>query len=105
MLSRLDDATQVGPGLAVALVTTFYGALIANLVAHPVSGKLRLRGEEEARVKAMMMDGILLESSATPSQMREVLRTHLSPFMRRASPAPEDREEAGAVPGRVEARG
>ncbi len=106
MLSRLDDPTQVGPGLAVALVTTFYGALLANLVALPISGKVRLRGEEEAKVKTMMMDGILLlESGATPSQVRDVLRTHLSPFMRRASAAPEDREEARAAPGRVDARG
>lgn len=108
MLSRFEDPTQIGPGLAVALVTTFYGSLLANLVALPVAGKLKLRGEEEARIKLMMLDGLLmLAKRATPTQMREALRTHLSPYMRQlvATEAGAGAEQEGetAAEGRGEA--
>ena len=103
MLHNFDDPTAVGPALAVALLTTFYGALISNLVANPVAGKLRLRGEEELRFRLMMLDGILLlQEGATPRVLRERLRTHLSPYMRRLPPgAMADQQEQGeeAAPG------
>lgn len=99
MLSRLEDPTRIGPGLALALLTTFYGALVANLVALPVAGKLRLRGEEELRVKTMMLEGlVLLANGTSPGQMREALRVHLSPFMRQLL-TPAGPEAAG---GRTE---
>lgn len=82
MLQNLTDTARLGPALAVALITTFYGAIIANLVASPAAGKLRLRGEEEIKIKMMMLDGILgLVDSLSPAMMKEKLRTHLSPYM------------------------
>lgn len=98
MLQHFKDPAGVGPGLAVALVTTFYGALIANLVANPVAGKLRLRGEEELRFHLMVLDGLLeLQEGAGPRSMRERLRAHLSPYMRRLPPPSAGQpEDAGA---------
>lgn len=87
MLHSFSDPAAAGPALAVALITTFYGALISNLVANPVAGKLRLRGEEELKFRLMMLDGVLLLQEGTmPRAMRERLRAHLSPYMRRLPP-------------------
>ena len=59
MLGALGDPATVGPAMATALVTTFYGAIAANLVLLPVAGKLRNRAEEEAVVKALTIEGIV----------------------------------------------
>ncbi len=59
MLGALGDPSRVGPAMATALVTTFYGAIAANLVFLPVAGKLRNRAEEEALVKAITIEGMI----------------------------------------------
>ena len=51
MLTNLDDPSKIGPGMAVALITTFYGALLANLLFIPIAGKLSIRSEAETAVK------------------------------------------------------
>lgn len=57
MLGALDNPTTVGPAMAVALVTTFYGAILANLFFLPIAGKIKNRSEEEAVVKAITVEG------------------------------------------------
>ena len=47
MLNNLQNPAEIGNGMAVALITTFYGALLANVVFIPIAGKLRSRSEEE----------------------------------------------------------
>lgn len=59
MLSSLQDPATVGPAMAVALVTTFYGAILANLLFLPLSGKLRNRSGERALIKAITVEGML----------------------------------------------
>jgi chemotaxis protein MotA len=57
MLSALDNPATVGPAMSVALVTTFYGAILANLFFLPLAGKIKNRSEEEAVVKAITVEG------------------------------------------------
>jgi chemotaxis protein MotA len=58
MLERLNDPSQIGPSMALALLTTFYGAIFANLIFLPLAGKLRSRSEEESLIKEMTIEGI-----------------------------------------------
>jgi chemotaxis protein MotA len=57
MLGSLENPAAVGPAMSVALLTTFYGAILANLFFLPVAGKIRNRSEEEAVVKAITVEG------------------------------------------------
>ena len=83
MLQSLDDPTKIGIGMATALVTTFYGALIANLFFLPVAGKLANRSKEEALQKELVLEGILsIQSGDNPRFVREKLMTFLSPAHR-----------------------
>jgi chemotaxis protein MotA len=59
MLRSLDDPSNIGAGMAVALVTTFYGSVLANLVFLPLSGKLRNKSEEEVIEKELIIEGVL----------------------------------------------
>lgn len=88
MLSSLDDPTQIGTGMATALVTTLYGSLAANIVFLPLAGKLEHRSREEARQKELIIEGILaIQSGDNPRIVREKLKTFLPPV--------EREEEAG----------
>ncbi|MGI5860254.1 MAG: motility protein A, partial [Tepidanaerobacteraceae bacterium] len=59
MLKNLDSPELIGPGMAVALITTFYGSLIANLFFIPMAGKLKVRSREEILMKEVMIEGML----------------------------------------------
>lgn len=59
MLGDLGDPAKVGPAMALALLTTFYGALIANVFLLPVAGKLRNRSEEESVLRSVTIEGIV----------------------------------------------
>ncbi len=83
MLSGLDDPSQIGEGMATALVTTLYGALAANLLLLPIAGKLGNRSKEEALQKELILEGILsIQSGDNPRFVREKLLTFLSPAER-----------------------
>lgn len=59
MLNNMDDPKKIGPGMAVAILTTFYGAMIANVFCLPLSDKLSYRNDEEMLVRTVMVKGIL----------------------------------------------
>ena len=59
MLKRMNDPSTIGPAMAVALLTTFYGAILANLVFNPMAGKLRARSREEVLTRTMIVEGIM----------------------------------------------
>jgi chemotaxis protein MotA len=59
MLKNLDDKDSIGPNMALALVTTFYGSVLANLFMTPFANKLRLQDAKEAMVKEMVIEGVL----------------------------------------------
>jgi len=88
MLASLSDPSQIGGGMAVALLTTFYGAVIANVMCIPIAGKLDLRAKEEAQLKAMMIDGVLaIQSGEKPTIIRERLSAFLAPKLRERAAA------------------
>lgn len=83
MLRSLDDPSQIGGGMATALLTTLYGALVANVICIPLAGKLEARNTEEATVRELMIQGIsLLAEGMTPRQLEEQLVAFLSPKSR-----------------------
>ena len=84
MLSTLSDPAQIGAGMATALVTTFYGAVLANALFLPLAGKLETRSREEILNKEMVIDGIMaIQSGDSPRIVEEKLKSFLSPTMRR----------------------
>ena len=91
MLQNLDDPSALGPGMATALITTFYGAVVANLIFIPISGKLKIRSAEELLQKRMIMEGIMsIQSGDTPRIVEQKLATFIAPSLR---PAGEDEGE------------
>lgn len=83
MLSAMDDPKSIGPAMAVALLTTLYGAMLANMVAMPIADKLTLRKTEEGRVKAMCIDGVLaIQAGQNPRIIESMLKTYLDPKKR-----------------------
>lgn len=59
MLRQLDDPSSIGPSMSLALVTTFYGAILANMVFLPIAGKLRARSRSETLIMELIVQGIL----------------------------------------------
>lgn len=83
MLGNLDDPDAIGPGMAVALITTFYGVLLANLVFIPFAGKLEGRSKEELLHKEMIMQGVLsLQAGDSPLVIEDKLRSFLANSLR-----------------------
>ncbi|MFG0282904.1 MAG: motility protein A [Phycisphaerales bacterium JB039] len=85
MLKNMDDPSAIGPGMAVALITTLYGALIANVVASPLADKLAARDIEEALVKTIIVTGVMsIQSGDNPRVVEAKLLTFLPPADRDA---------------------
>ena len=78
MLANMDDPKSIGPSMAVALLTTLYGAMIANVFAGPVAEKLGLRSNEERLVKSMIIDGVSgIQEGRNPRVIEGMLMTYL----------------------------
>jgi len=83
MLRSLDDPSKIGQGMATALITTFYGVLMANLVFLPIAGKLRVRSEEEILNRQLIMEGIVaIQSGDNPRVVEDKLKSFLAPGVR-----------------------
>ncbi len=86
MLRNLDDPSSIGPSMAVALITTFYGSLLANFIAIPTVNKLKARSAQEALMKQIMIEGLLsILAGENPRIIEEKLKAFLSPVMRESS--------------------
>lgn len=83
MLSNMDDPSKIGAGMAAALLTTLYGALLANVVFLPLADKLALRSSEEALVKTIVIHGVMsIQSGDNPRTVESKLITFLPPSQR-----------------------
>jgi chemotaxis protein MotA len=83
MLRTMSDPSSIGPSMAVALITTFYGAVLANLIFLPMGGKLKDRTKEELLIKEMVIEGILsIQSGDNPRLVEHKLATFLPPRLR-----------------------
>lgn len=78
MLANMDDPKAIGPAMAVALLTTLYGALLANAVFSPISDKLKLRADEESLLKSLTIDALLaIQNGQNPRIIDSMLRNYL----------------------------
>lgn len=78
MLRNLEDPASLGPNMAVALITTFYGVVLANLVFLPMASKLQNKTEEEVFVKQIIIEGIIgVQSGQNPRILEEKLNAFL----------------------------
>lgn len=84
MLTRLNDSVGIGAGLAIALITTFYGTIFANLIFAPLSGKLKELSDKEVNEKEMLRAGIIaLANGENPRILEKKMLTYVSPTERR----------------------
>jgi chemotaxis protein MotA len=80
MLRALDDPSQIGMGMAVALITTFYGSFLANVIFAPLAGKLKRRSQQEIQVKELVLTGVMgILNGENPRMINDTLLTYLKP--------------------------
>ncbi len=93
MLQHLEDPTSVGPGMAMAMITTFYGALFANLFFLPMAGKLKQRSEQEIQFKEMLLMGVMaIQAEESPRVIQSKLVTYLTPAERKTMADAQDED-------------
>lgn len=86
MLQNMDDPSKIGPGMAVAILTTLYGALIANVFAGPLGDRIARRSAEEAMYKTVVIKGVMaIQSGDNPRLVEQKLRTFLPPSLRKSA--------------------
>ena len=83
MFQYMDNIEMIGPSFALAIITTFYGSLIANFIANPIISKLRVFSIEELHAKEVLVEGILsIQNGENPRIIEEKLKAFLSPSLR-----------------------
>jgi len=79
MLSNMDDPKSIGPAMAVALLTTLYGAFLANVIAIPIASKLKLRMAEEKLNQELILDAVLgIQDGQNPRVIEGLLKNYLA---------------------------
>lgn len=87
MLMVMDDPKSIGPAMALALITTFYGSVLANLVFLPIAGKLKVRRVDEVKYKQLIIEGVTsIQFGDNPRVVEQKLHTYLSPKERELVP-------------------
>ena len=80
MLYEMDDPSSIGPSMAVALITTLYGSLLANWICAPVASKLKSNNANEILIKSIMIEGLLsIQAGENPRVIEEKLKSFLAP--------------------------
>jgi chemotaxis protein MotA len=78
MLANMSDPKSIGPAMAVALLTTLYGAIVANMIAAPIADKLQVRKDEESMIKSLVIDALLaIQNGQNPRIIDSMLRNYL----------------------------
>jgi chemotaxis protein MotA len=80
MMKDLEDKSRIGPNMAVALITTYYGAIMANFILTPIMAKLAGQDGAESKVREMVIEGILsIQQGDNPHILQMKLTAYLSP--------------------------
>jgi chemotaxis protein MotA len=88
MLRTMDDPSKIGGAMAIALITTFYGAIAANLIFIPLAGKLGLYSKQETMQMEMIVEGICgIAKGENPTIVREKMQLFIAPKIREAAKA------------------
>jgi chemotaxis protein MotA len=83
MLSNMNDPSRIGAGMAAALLTTLYGALLANMVFLPLADKLAQRSSEEVLSKTIIIQGVMsIQAGDNPRNVQSKLMTFVPPALR-----------------------
>lgn len=86
MLQSMSDPSSIGPAMAVALLTTFYGAILANIIGLPIAGKLKKRSAEEILIKTLISEGMrCVLAGENPRIMEQKLHAFIAPKLRASS--------------------
>ena len=94
MLKDMGDVATVGPNMSTALVTTFYGSILANWLCAPVANRLKAKNDEEIMMKDMMVEGILsIQAGENPRVIEEKLKAFLNTNRQEAFNKKEEGEE------------
>lgn len=102
MLKSLEDVSSVGPNMAVALITTFYGSLLANVLFTPISNKLRVRHEEEVLCMRIVSEGIeAIQAGENPNLIHERLLHILPDYQQKKLAGKEGGDEGGEKKGKA----
>lgn len=93
LLKQLSDPSQIGPSMAIALITTFYGSIMANFICTPIVYKLAAKSKEEIRLKELVIEGILsIQAGENTRIMEHKLLSFLSPDQRKTYTEYQDAE-------------
>lgn len=85
MLRNMEDKSSIGPNMAVALITTLYGSMLANWILAPMAQKLLGQNTSEMKTKEMIIEGVLaIQAGENPRIMAQKLLTYLDPAARKA---------------------
>jgi chemotaxis protein MotA len=85
MLANLEDTSSIGPKMSLALITTMYGSIMANIALIPIKSKLEDRDRDESLLREIMIEGILsIQSGDNPRILEEKLLSFLPPTRREA---------------------
>ena len=96
MLGKLQDMATVGPNMAIALITTLYGSLLANWICTPVANKLKDNDGAELKQKEILVEGLLsIQAGENPRVIEEKLKSFLAPNRREELNAGEGGEDIG----------
>mgnify|MGYP001087024125 FL=1 len=80
MLNNMSDPSRIGGDMAVALITTLYGSVLANWLCTPVAGKLKAQNAQEMQLKEIMVEGLLsIQAGENPRVIEEKLKSFLAP--------------------------
>ena len=83
MLQNMADPSSIGPQMAVALITTFYGSLFANWLSTPIANKMKIYSKQEMLVKEVTVEGVLsIAAGENPRIIEEKLKVFISPTLR-----------------------
>lgn len=96
MLANLSDAANLASGMGKALITTFYGSILANLFVLPIAGKLNYKTAEEVNNMEMMIEGVLaIQSGVNPRIIEDKMMVYLAPEERQQYISSNNQREAG----------
>jgi len=78
MFSHMDDPKKIGPGMAIALLTTLYGAVVSNVIVLPIADKLANRASEEGTNRSLIIEAlVMIREGKNPSAIRDELASYL----------------------------
>ena len=101
LLKKLDDPSAVAPAMAVALVTTFYGTILANVIFTPISNKLKMRHEEEYLCKLIIAEGVeSIQAGDSPRFVEEKLTQLIPGFLTKNGLPGVEGGDGGSAPAK-----